>query len=122
MTMLHAGFGTRLAWIASAISCRPDRRDDEDAPAAASSPRGRDRTLAAIWQGHDELACGASRGGKIERLRARTCGSPRRGPLAQVLDVRERAEWDAGHIPGSMHPPPDLREIPEGVDPGRPVP
>jgi rhodanese-related sulfurtransferase len=40
----------------------------------------------------------------------------------QILDVRERAECDEGHIPGSAHTPyHDIYEIPEGVDPGRPV-
>lgn len=40
----------------------------------------------------------------------------------QVLDVRERAEWDAGHIPGSVHQPyHDIRDIPDGIDPDKPV-
>jgi rhodanese-related sulfurtransferase len=40
----------------------------------------------------------------------------------QVLDVREQSEWDAGHIPGSVHRPyHDIHELPEGIDPRRPV-
>jgi hydroxyacylglutathione hydrolase len=40
----------------------------------------------------------------------------------QVLDVRERTEWADGHLPGSMHVPyHDLRELPGGLDPARPV-
>jgi rhodanese-related sulfurtransferase len=40
----------------------------------------------------------------------------------QVLDVRERYEWDAGHIPGSIHMPyHDVTGIPEGIDRSRPV-
>ena len=40
----------------------------------------------------------------------------------QVLDVRGRPEWDAGHIPGSVHAPyHDIAEIPDGIDPSRPV-
>jgi hydroxyacylglutathione hydrolase len=40
----------------------------------------------------------------------------------QVLDVRERTEWDDGHLPGSMHVPyHDLHELPEALDPARPV-
>ncbi len=40
----------------------------------------------------------------------------------QVLDVRERAEWEAGHIPGSINVPyHDLHALPDGVDPERPV-
>jgi rhodanese-related sulfurtransferase len=39
-----------------------------------------------------------------------------------VLDVRERSEWDAGRIPGSVHMPyHDIDEVPEGIDPSRPV-
>jgi rhodanese-related sulfurtransferase len=40
----------------------------------------------------------------------------------QVLDVRERTEWEAGHIAGSAHCPyHDIHAIPDGIDPARPV-
>ena len=40
----------------------------------------------------------------------------------QVLDVRERDEWDDGHIPGSVFEPyHDIDAIPDGIDPARPV-
>jgi hydroxyacylglutathione hydrolase len=40
----------------------------------------------------------------------------------QILDVRERSEWDTGHIPGSVHVPyHDVRDVPEEIDAGRPV-
>jgi rhodanese-related sulfurtransferase len=40
----------------------------------------------------------------------------------QILDVREDDEWQAGHIPGSVHRPyHDIDAIPAGIDPGRPV-
>ena len=43
-------------------------------------------------------------------------------PRPQVLDVRERSEWDTGHIPGSVHVPyHDVHEIPQGIDPRAPV-
>ena len=36
----------------------------------------------------------------------------------QVLDVRERAEWDAGHIPGSVFTPyHDIHGVPGGARP-----
>jgi rhodanese-related sulfurtransferase len=39
-----------------------------------------------------------------------------------VLDVRETAEYEARHIPGSLHVPyHDLREPPDGIDLDRPV-
>jgi rhodanese-related sulfurtransferase len=40
----------------------------------------------------------------------------------QILDVRERSEWDEGHIPGStLTPYHDLEEIPDDIDPSRPI-
>jgi hydroxyacylglutathione hydrolase len=40
----------------------------------------------------------------------------------QVLDVRERSEWDTGHIPGAVHVPyHDLHELPGGIDPDAPL-
>jgi hydroxyacylglutathione hydrolase len=40
----------------------------------------------------------------------------------QILDVRERTEWDAGRIPGSLHVPyHDLRAVPDALDPSAPV-
>jgi len=40
----------------------------------------------------------------------------------QVLDVRERSEWNDGHLPGSVHVPyHDLDGIPDEIDPTRPV-
>jgi rhodanese-related sulfurtransferase len=45
----------------------------------------------------------------------------RRGGV-QVLDVRERSEWDAGHIPGAVHVPyHDLHALPDGIDPDAPL-
>jgi hydroxyacylglutathione hydrolase len=43
-------------------------------------------------------------------------------PEMQVLDVREQAEWDERHIPGSVHTPyHDVRGIPAGIDPRQPI-
>lgn len=43
-------------------------------------------------------------------------------PAAQVLDVRERVEWDAGHIESARHAPLyRLDEVSEGLDKSRPV-
>ena len=44
------------------------------------------------------------------------------GGAVQVLDVRERSEWDGGHIPGALHVPyHDLHELPEGIDAATPL-
>jgi rhodanese-related sulfurtransferase len=124
--MLRAGFGAKLAWVA-------DReqeivligRDDED---------GRRAGQLAVAVGIRKLG-GYLHGGmtswrqeqrpvqRIERLAV--------GELAdrvkeqadlQILDVRERQEWDAGHIPDasfeSWH---DIKAVPDGLDPSRPI-
>ena len=43
-------------------------------------------------------------------------------PDLQILDVRDPAEWDAGHLPGSVlqtwH---DITAVPAGLDPEKPV-
>jgi hydroxyacylglutathione hydrolase len=40
----------------------------------------------------------------------------------QILDVRERSEWDEGHIPGSTFMPwHDIDGLPPGLDPSRPI-
>jgi rhodanese-related sulfurtransferase len=41
---------------------------------------------------------------------------------AQILDVRERDEWEEGHIPGSVHVPyHDIDSMPDALDAARPV-
>jgi hydroxyacylglutathione hydrolase len=126
VTMLHAGFGTRLAWLA-------DReqpvvligRDDDDARGAArlATAVGIRRLGGYLAGGMTSWRMEHREVGRIERLRAEDLAERRRqnGSL-QMLDVRERTEWEAGHIPGSVHVPyHDVRAVPEGIDPDRPV-
>jgi rhodanese-related sulfurtransferase len=60
---------------------------------------------------------------RIERLRADDLHARAEAdPELQILDVRERDEWEDGHIPGSIHVPyHDLHELPDALDPARPV-
>jgi glyoxylase-like metal-dependent hydrolase (beta-lactamase superfamily II)/rhodanese-related sulfurtransferase len=119
--MLYAGFGSRLAWLA-------DReqdvvfvgRDDADGHSAGSL---------AVAVGIRRLA-GFLHGGMTSwRQEKRPVARIERLPVdeldpgtIQVLDVRERSEWDAGHIEGSLHTPwHDIDELPRDLDPGRPV-
>jgi hydroxyacylglutathione hydrolase len=123
---LRAGFGTKLAWIA-------DReqeivligRDDDEARRAA---------LLAIAVGIRNLG-GYLHGGMtvwraekrpVERIeRLSVAGLHERAqsdPDLQILDVRERSEWDGGHIAGSIHTPyHDIHALPDEIDPGKPV-
>jgi hydroxyacylglutathione hydrolase len=119
--MLYAGFGSRLAWLA-------DReqdvvligRDDED---------GRRAGRLAVAVGIRRLA-GFLHGGMTSwRQERRPVARIERLPVdelpgldAQVLDVRERSEWDDGHLDGSVHVPwHDIGELPDGLDPERPI-
>ena len=121
--MLSAGFGSRLAWLA-------DReqeivfvgRDDED---------GRRAGRLAVAVGIRRFA-GFLGGGmtswrqekrpveRIERLPLSEL--PERAGDVQILDVRERSEWEEGHIPGSAFVPwHDIEAVPDGLDPERPI-
>ena len=123
---VQAGFGTRLAWLADR-----DReivlvgRDDEDARRAAKLALavGIRRIGGHLAGGLTEWRRERRPVERIERLEVDELPARLREDSAvQVLDVRERAEYDAGHIPDSLfrawH---DLREPPAELDSERPV-
>ena len=125
ITALRAGFGSRLAWLAD-----PERpivligRDDEDARRAVALAAAVGITSVAGF-----LAGGMTSWREeqrpVERIRRWTIDDLhehwQRDGL-QVLDVREDAEWAAGHLPGSVHTPyHDLHGVPAGLDPERSV-
>jgi hydroxyacylglutathione hydrolase len=126
ITMLRAGFGTKLAWIAD--------RDQEIVLIGRDDEDGRVAARLAVAVGIRKLG-GFLHGGmtawradgreveRIERIAARDLPERReREPDLQVLDVREDAEWREGHLPGSVHRPyHDIHALPEGIDPERPV-
>ena len=122
-TMLRAGFGTKLAWIAD--------RDQEIVFVGRDDDDGRVAARLAAVVGIRKLG-GFLAGGltswrveerpveRIERIDVDALHE-RAGEL-QILDVRERDEWDEGHIPGSVHEPyHDIHSLPDGIDAGRPV-
>jgi rhodanese-related sulfurtransferase len=123
ITALRAGFGSKLAWLVE-----PGQRvvlvgrDDEDARAAAALAASVGVTRL------DGFLAGGMTSWREERRpveRIERIGVPElreRAAELQILDVRERDEWDAGHIEGSVHLPyHDIHGIPEGIDPQRPV-
>jgi len=126
MTILRAGFGSKLAWLAGeAHGVVLVGRDDADAERATQLAAAVGVTDVA---GH--LAGGMTTWREEQRptehidrltvpeLHERWNG----GGDVQVLDVRERSEWETGHIPGSVFVPyHDIREMPAGLDPDRPV-
>jgi hydroxyacylglutathione hydrolase len=127
ITARRAGFGSKLAWLA-----RPEQpivlvgRDDEDALAAAvlAGAVGL-RNIAGYLAGgmtswrEEKLDVDSVARMTVPELHAQW---EQDGVGLQVLDVRERAEWEAGHIPGSIHRPyHDLHGLPDGIDPRKPV-
>ncbi|MCW3013762.1 MAG: fold metallo-hydrolase [Solirubrobacterales bacterium] len=126
ITALRAGFGTRLAWLA-------DRerdvvligRDDEDARHAVELAQSVGITRVGgflaggmtSWREERRPVLRIARM-TLQELHDRWTTE---GDI-QILDVREKTEWDAGHIPGSTfcayH---DVRELPEGLDASRAV-
>jgi hydroxyacylglutathione hydrolase len=126
LTSLRAGFGSKLAWLA-------DRerevvlvgRDDEDAHRAAELAAAVGITGLAGYLAGGMTSWREERREvkRVRRMAPRELLEMSEGHgAAQILDVRERSEWDAGHIPGSVHRPyHDLDGIPEGLDPGAPV-
>ncbi|HEX6583556.1 MAG TPA: MBL fold metallo-hydrolase [Thermoleophilaceae bacterium] len=127
VTARRGGFGSRLAWLAE-----PDQplvlvgRDDEDAREAAelASAVGLSNVAGYLAGG---MTSWREEKEPVERVERLTVGELHdrfdgKNGAIQVLDVRERAEWDKGHIPESVHMPyHDIRELPEQLDAGRPI-
>ena len=122
----HAGFGTKLAWMAEpGGELVVVGRDEQDAR------RGAGLAAAVGMRGVAGVLAGGMTGWRVEgreidrteRLDVHALHD-RLGqdPELQILDVREADEWEEGHIPGSVHRPyHDLDELPGELEPGRPV-
>jgi hydroxyacylglutathione hydrolase len=123
ITMLRQGFGTKLSWVAD-----PEQeivlvgRDDEDARIAARLAAAVGvRTLGGFLAG-GMTSWRAERRDVAQIARWTVAELAGAGSDVQILDVRELSEWREGHIPGSIHRPyHDLHELPDEIDPERPV-
>ena len=123
LTMLRAGFGSKLAWVVG-----PEQelvligRGDDDARDAATlaAAVGVTRIAGAL---HGGMTSWRQEGRTVQCIERITVPDlHERRDDVQILDVRERSEWDAGHIPGSTHAPyHDLHEPPGGLHRERPV-
>jgi hydroxyacylglutathione hydrolase len=121
--MLSAGFGSRLAWLAD----RDQQivfvgRDDEDGRRAGrlAVAVGIRRFAGFLHGGMTSWRVEKRPVSRIERLPLERL--PERADSVQILDVRERSEWDEGHIPGSVFTPwHDIDGVPSGIDPARPI-
>ena len=126
ITALRAGFGTKLAWLAD-----PGQdvvfigRDDADGRRAAALARAVGVTRIAGYLHGGMTAWREEKGPVVDTRRVTV---PELHELwqgegrVQVLDVRERSEWDTGHIPGAIHVPyHDLDSLPDALDPAAPL-
>jgi glyoxylase-like metal-dependent hydrolase (beta-lactamase superfamily II)/rhodanese-related sulfurtransferase len=123
LTTRRAGFGSKLAWLAD-----PEQplvfvgRDDEDAIEAVELAAAVGlRTIGGYLAGG--MTAWREDGLEVASVPRMTVPElHERRDAVQVLDVRERTEWDEGHIPGSMHVPyHDIEGIPDGIDGNRPI-
>ncbi|MDX6656164.1 MAG: hydroxyacylglutathione hydrolase [Solirubrobacteraceae bacterium] len=120
---IRAGFGTKLAWVAShGDDIVLVGRDDEDAIHAAHLAAAVGITPVAgylaggmtSWR-EEKLPVESMERIGVAELHDRIDG-------VQVLDVRERSEWDEGHIDRAVHAPyHDIDVLPAGLDPSRPI-
>jgi hydroxyacylglutathione hydrolase len=124
-TMLRAGFGTKLAWIAD--------RDQEIVFVGRDDEDGERASRLAVAVGVRNLGGYLSGGLTSWRAENRDVDRVERMAVAelhehgdrngmQILDVREDKEWRQRRIPGSVHVPyHDLDEIPDDLDPAAPI-
>ena len=124
--ILQAGFGSKLAWIADLEQeIVFIGRDDEDSRRAGrlALAVGIRKLGGYLHGGMTSWRQEGRRTAETERVRIEDL-APRAeaDPALQILDVREQAEWDAGHIPGSAFTPwHDIVAVPAGLDAKRPI-
>ena len=120
---VRAGFGTKLAWVAD----RDNEvvlvgRDDADATHAAhlAASVGIRNVAGYLAGGMTSWREEKRPTGSVERIDVTALHE--RLDDVQVLDVREQAEWEEGHLPGSFHTPyHDIDAVPDGIDPEQPI-
>ena len=121
-TMLQAGFGTKLAWIAD-----PGQevvfigRDDEDGRHAADLSAAVGITSVAGFLSGGMTAWREEKREvqRTSRITVEELHEQRRNGDVQALDVREESEWRAGRVPGAVHIPyHDIHGLPQELDPG----
>lgn len=120
---VRAGFGTKLAWVSKpSVPLVLIGSGDQDAIRA-----GRLAAAVGIRDVAGHLAGGMGSWRQERRptasmSRIDVWGLHERIGEIQVLDVRERHEWESGHIPHSIHVPyHDIVAIPDGIDAHRPI-
>jgi hydroxyacylglutathione hydrolase len=126
ITILQAGFGSKLAWLAE--------RDQDIVFLGRDDADGRRATELAAAVGITSIAGFLAGGMTTWREERRDAQSLERIDPAslrdlaqddasvQILDVRDRSEWDEGHIADSIHVPyHELHAFPDGLDAKAPI-
>jgi len=122
----RAGFGTKLAWLA----------DRDDAVMFVGGDDGEAMRAARLAAAVGIMRLGGFLAGGMTSWHQEHRPTQRlaridvdalhellgAGPDVQVLDVRERVEWEQGRIPGAANVPyHDVRGVPAGIDAQRPT-
>jgi len=125
ITARRGGFGSKLAWIATAEQPLVlVGRDDEDAVEAAhlAGAVGLRNIAGYLAGGMTAWREEKLHVDRVQRMTVSQLHERWNDDGLQVLDVREQSEWDDGHIPGSVHEPyHDIRGVPDAIDPSRAV-
>lgn len=127
ITARRGGFGTKLGWVAGAdrpVALVGAGDDDARAAAALAGSVGVHRVVGYLAGGFDAWRAERRPVEQVERLTVAELHArwDRDGSGLQVVDVRERDEYEAAHIPGAVHAPyREIAGIPPGVDPARPI-
>jgi hydroxyacylglutathione hydrolase len=125
ITARRAGFGSKLAWIAE-----PDQplalvgRDNDDAleAAALAAAVGLGTIAGFLAGGMTSWREEKFRVETVERMTVPELHERWERDRVQLLDVRERSEWEERRIPGSVHVPyHDVHGVPDGLDAERPI-
>jgi rhodanese-related sulfurtransferase len=121
--IVEAGFGTKLAWVADHEGeVVLIGRDDADARHAGmlATAVGIRKLGGFLSGGMTSWRIDEKPVESIERVDVD--GLHARRNEVQILDVREKAEWDEVHIPASIHIPyHDIHDVPDELDDGKPV-
>jgi glyoxylase-like metal-dependent hydrolase (beta-lactamase superfamily II)/rhodanese-related sulfurtransferase len=121
----RSGFATSLARIlgpADQILLLGDDEAHARRAAGLAEGVGIDRVGAVLDGGFEAWLAAGFDTEATETLTPEELGERVDGSGLQVIDVREEETWRAGSIPGSVNSPYyELGEVPEGIDPQRPV-
>jgi rhodanese-related sulfurtransferase len=124
--MFKAGFGTKLAWLAAGASrILFVGKDDGDGIRAAhlAAAVGLGANVGFLGGGftawsEDERPVATLERLPVTGLAARLAAEPD----TQIIDVRDHADWEAGHLPASVCIPwHDITGIPAGIDAAEPI-